>query len=205
MLLRQALFKFLLASAAVALAGCSAIDTNDKPSPDDAYIYGRFSVLITGSVFQLGAVGNASLFVRCDSGEEVYISFREDKKVQLRKLKPSKCALVEMVFANGIGVTLDRKPTRIAGVKLDLAPGGTYYVGDWELFLSRQVWRGKVRSYMEWKVVDHYAATTRLVKKAYPLFSSSATENLLHPAPADESVNCFSNGNKVLTYRSECD
>ena len=185
MSLRKALFKFLLASAAAVLAGCSTIDTNDKPSPDDAYIYGRFSVLITGSVFQLGAVGNASLFVRCDSGQEVYISFREDKKVQLLKLKPSKCALAEMVFANGIGATMDRRPTQIADVKLDLAPGGTYYVGDWELFLSRQVWRGKVRSYMEWKVVDHYDATTQLVKKAFPLFSSIPTENLLHPSSAD--------------------
>lgn len=185
MSLRRALLTLLLASAAVALAGCSTIDTNEKPSPDDAYIYGRFSVLITGSVFRFGAVGNASLFVRCDSGEEIYIPFREDKKVQLRKLKPSKCALAEMVFANGVGVTMRRKPTRIADVKLNLAPGGTYYVGDWELFVSRQVWRGKVRSYMEWKLVDHYDATTQLVKKDYPLFSSIRTENLLHAPSAD--------------------
>ena len=193
-------------AAAIGLTSCSTVDTVDKPRPDSTYIYGRFSIGTTGSAFlSMGAVGNASLVVKCDSGDEIYFTFREDNAVQLRRLKPSQCALAEMVFESGIGMTLKRQPTRIAGVKIYLTAGKAHYIGDWGLVVDRQMDAGKMRSHMTWKVVDRYEATTQIVKATYPLFSTFVTENRLEPPGSDEFVNCVSKGKRTWTYHSNCD
>jgi len=192
------------------LVGCgsmgSSVRTVEDPRPDSAYVYGRFSLVTHGlMLLEPGAVGNVSLVVKCDSGEEIAISFIEGNPAQLLQLKPSQCALAEMVFKNGIGYTLESRPTQIASVKFDFVAGKAHYIGDWDADVDRAMNRGKIHSTMKWKVADHYDMTTQMVKATYPLFASFATENRLKPPRSDNFVNCVAKGKRIWTYRSQCD
>jgi hypothetical protein len=182
------------------------VRTNEEPRPELSYIYGRFSLATHGiMLLQPGAVGDANLNVECDSGELISIAFVEGTSVQLLQLKPSRCALAEMVFKNAIGYTLESKPTQIASIKFDFAPGKAYYIGDWNIDIDRTMRGGKIHSRMRWKVSDSYEATTQGVKNTYPLFASFSTENRLKPPRSDAFVNCVSKGKRIWTYESKCD
>jgi len=200
----------LALSAVAMLAACASIGstvrTHETPRSDGAYVYGRFSLATKGlMLLQPGAVGDANLVVKCDSGEELSIAFLEDNAAQLLQLKPSRCALAEMVFKNAIGVTLDSRATPMADVKFDLAPGTAYYIGDWELNVDRERKGGKIRSSMKWKMADRYGTTTEIVKTAYPLFRAFPAAHLFRPRATEDFVNCVSKGERTWTYRSQCD
>jgi hypothetical protein len=209
---RQALvmLPLLLLAVAGGLNGCASMASNvrtiDEPRSDGAYLYGRF-LLVTHRLMLLepGAVGNASLVVKCDNGEELRVPFLEEDAVQLLQLKPSQCVLAEMAFENGIGYTLESRSTQIASVKFDFVPGKAHYIGDWDVDVERMRLRGKIHSTMKWKIADRYGETTRMVKTTYPLFSSFATENQLTPRQSNGIVNCVSKGKRVWVDRSQCD
>jgi hypothetical protein len=153
-----------------------AIVTKDEePRSDSAYLYGRFSVATHERMFmQSGAVGNAGLVVRCNNDQEIVISFRERDAVQVLRLKPSQCALAEMLFKNEIGVTLKSSPLGLAHIKFDLAPGTAYYAGDWDVVVERSRVGGKIYSSMKTKISNLFDATTAMVRVSYPRFASFA-------------------------------
>lgn len=176
---RQGFDQWTSVAAALCVAGCASlaavVTKHEEPRADSAYLYGRFSLETHERMFmQSGAVGNAGLVVRCDSDEEIIISFRERDALQLLRLKPAQCALAEMLFKNELGVTLKSSPLKLAHVKFDLAPGTAYYAGDWVVVVERSRTGGKIYSSMKTRVSNFFDATTAMVRVSYPRFASFA-------------------------------
>ena len=88
--------RVVVVAAALAAAGCAtftrSVRSDHNPSPDSAYLYGNF--LVDGSE-TIGFV------VRCVDGMTYTIGFSKVPRVQVIKVKPSRCSLDQIEYHGG--------------------------------------------------------------------------------------------------------
>jgi hypothetical protein len=175
-------------------AGCSVSTSGIRPdAPVDAsraYLYGRFTMKAD---LHYGVVGKQAmaLVVHCKDRNGFRFGTR-GKGVQVLEVAPSRCWLLEAVFADQDGMVrgrLEAKPPlqRV----LHFEAGHAYYLGDYFAAGDFKVGRGyRVWRYAMSPADDRYESTTAEMKRTFPNLASWPTsDSRLIPAlePGDEA------------------
>lgn len=175
------LARWIASTAAVGLlAGCAgyspSVAKDERPGPNDAYLYGRFHI----DAPRTGLFAQTMGFVfKCEDQRTYTLRFEKDDPLQVVKIAPSSCTMAEIVYSDSNGTI--RKPAPGGGQKFaPFVAGKAYYLGDFyaESTSSRQ---GNMITH-EWhmkRVVNDYAGTTATLQIAYPNLGSVPTENRL--------------------------
>jgi hypothetical protein len=173
--------------AAVLVTGCAGytkgIRPADKLSAESAYLYGRFVIKSGRSLLAIDGYPTMGLSVRCDDGELYRIRFSIERAVQVLKIRPSRCALVQLIYTDADGTIRGyRRPPRAWIHVEDYAPGRAYYLGD---FMATATFRS------DWKVVytelhwdyamnpidDGYQPSTTEMKQTFISLAGLPTED----------------------------
>ena len=182
---RYARARSLTVAACVAiLGGCASwtppVPLDEKPSAQDAYLYGRFTIATGKALLGLDGYGSIGFMFKCDDGSKYTVRFRLENDVQLLRVKPSTCSLDQTIFTNVDGQIIGRKPSTSGLMKgLKLQAGTTYYLGDFHGSLHVT---GGATIHQEWRVdsaSDEYWSTTTALKARYPAFSAFPTQDLM--------------------------
>ena len=183
---RYAHARLITAGACVAiLGGCASwtppVPLDEKPSAQDAYLYGRFTMASAKALLGLDGYGSIGFLFKCEDGSSYTVRFRLENDVQLLRVKPSMCSLEQTIFTNVDGQIRGRRPSAAGGMKgLKLQAGTTYYLGDFHG--SLQV-TGGTTIHQEWRVdsaSDQYGSTTAALKARYPTFSAFPTQDVMN-------------------------
>lgn len=169
----------------VLATGCAGytkgIRPDEKLSPESAYLYGRFLIKSERSLLAMDGYPTMGLTLRCAEGELYRIRFSIERAVQVLKIKPSRCALVQLIYTDADGTIrgFRRAPRAWMHVE-DFAPGRAYYLGD---FMATARFRS------DWKVVytelhwdyemnpidDGYEASTAEMKQTFTSLAALPT------------------------------
>jgi hypothetical protein len=177
--------RLFLAPLAILLTGCAAytprIQSTEKPTLGDAYVYGRF--FIDAPKVLLGFDGHASMGfgLKCADGGAYLLRFYNKNPVHVIKVKPSTCSVKEIVYSDADGTVRLRKPfTGSIMQNMELKAGFVSYIGDFSAQSS-----GSITSYnvytTKWQVTDiqsNYAKTSAEMQEQYANLSSFATVDL---------------------------
>ena len=172
----------VLAACLAMLGGCASwtppLSADEKPSAQEAYLYGRFTMATGKSFLGLDGYGSIGFKFKCEDGSSYTIRFRIDGVVQLLRVKPSTCSLDQTIFTNGDGQIIGHKPNAAGLMKdLKLQAGTTYYLGD---FLGSLHVTGGTMIHQEWRVEsakDEYRGAMVELKVRYPAFSDFPTQD----------------------------
>jgi hypothetical protein len=183
-------------AGALLVAGCavytSGVRSDGSPRPTRAYLYGRFFMeadLQAGPLF--GRSESMGLVIRCQSGDSYTFGSRGDRAVQVLEIKPSRCWLKEVVFADHDGTIqkVHAAPPALQRL-LDFSAGRAHYLGDY--FATGDTFResddlGAPEMY-HWDMSpadDRYESTTAEMRRAFPNFASLPTVDarLFPPRP----------------------
>lgn len=175
---------FALACTLLA-SGCAsytqAILPDEKPTGQEAYFYGRFSINTPKLRFALDGYQTMGHAYQCDNGQKYTLRFNLEQPLQVIKVSPANCTFVEVVFSNADGRLERTNPLPVADRRtLKIMPGKVYYLGDFEASASSQFNGGFIHT--EWhtnSVRDNFDATTRDLKAAYPALESLQAEDNL--------------------------
>jgi hypothetical protein len=170
--------------AALLSAACTYTKTvrPDEPlSQDGSYIYGRFRIetpWARGEVFAK-EYQTMGFVIDCDDQyrSRYTIRFANSRDVQLIRVRPSRCALVAMVFTNADGIIKSFKPAPEAWRHyFDVRGGTAYYLGDYVGVAS--VRHGYTTEW-NWSLTsadDNYEITTGQLKRTYREIAAMPTE-----------------------------
>lgn len=164
-------------------SGCAGytprISQDDKPTPNDAYLYGRFSIQAPKVFLSIDGHQSMGFALECKNGERYVLRFSKDDPLQVIKIIPSTCSLVELVYTNAEGAVASRKPAPPGAMQNSVfAAGKAYYLGDF-FAESTQSIAGNVIN-RQWRMTsmkDGYDATTQEMRTAFPNLSAVPTEN----------------------------
>lgn len=162
------------------LGGCASwappLAPDTRPSTQDAYLYGRFTMATGKSFLGLDGYGSIGYTFKCEDGSSYTVRFRIDGVVQLLRVKPSTCSLEQTIFTNGDGQIVGRKPNLSGVMKgIRLQSGAAYYLGD---FLGSLHVSGGTMIHEQWRVDsarDAYNSSTGQLKLRYPAFADFPT------------------------------
>ena len=178
------------AAAGVAmLAGCASwtppLEPTDKPTAQDAYLYGRFVQDSRKALLGLDGYSTIGLVFKCLDGASYTVRFRLEGDVQLLRVKPSTCSLQETIYTDADGAIKGHKPSPGNVMKsMTLQAGTAYYLGDYHGTMRATVSYPSVN--MEWhidSVRDRFATTTDDLKQRYPAFTNVPSQDMM-PQPA---------------------
>ena len=164
-------------------SGCAAytprISKDDKHTPNDAYLYGRFSIQAQKLFLSIDGHQTMGFSLECTNGDKYILRFSKDDPLQVIKIVPSTCSLVEIVYTNAEGAIATRKPAP-TGVLQNAAfeSGKAYYLGDFFAEATQSVAGNVINS--RWRMTsmkDDYATTTQEMKTTFPNLSAVPTEN----------------------------
>jgi len=177
--------KRLVICAVLGLAGCASytpsITQDEKPTGQEAYLYGRFYIEAKSGKLALDGHQTMGFVIACASGETYTFRFSNDTALQVIKVVPSMCSLTEFVYTNSDGQIRSRKraPEKLMrDARFDA--GKAYYLGDFYAEATTTV-RGNVIS-SNWNIKtvrNDYNNTSAALKAAYPNLAALPTENRL--------------------------
>jgi hypothetical protein len=177
-------------------AGCavytSSVRPDERPDPDRAYLYGRFhvrananSVSVTGPGYQ-----TMGLMLECANGERHTIPFRNSRDVQVIRVRPSRCALTQIIYSDEDGMYRGSKEVPAHWIHAEeFVAGRAYYLGDYfgsarfEIRRRRSdepFWPGGIVKELTWDVDpvdDNFDLTTTEMKRGYAGLASLVTED----------------------------
>jgi hypothetical protein len=171
--------------AFAALVGCAAhtssITQDEKPTGQEAYLYGRFYIEAKGGKLALDGHQTMGFVIKCASGETYTFRSSNDNALQVIKIAPSMCSLTEIVHTNADGQVRSRKsaPEKLMhDARFDA--GKAYYLGDFYAEAATSVQGRTVSSVWNIKTVrNDYNNTSAALKAAYPNLAALPTENRL--------------------------
>jgi hypothetical protein len=175
--------RMAVALAPLCLAACAAFSPSlpktEAPAPENAYLYGRFSIEAPKAWLSLAGHQTMGFSLDCGSGQNILIKFKVEEPLQVLKVAPaSKCKFREIVYTDSDGGIRSRKPAPPALSKeIEFLPGKAYYLGDY-FAATTNTYSGNT-IYTQWEIkssVDEYAASTEEMRKAYPAFANTPTE-----------------------------
>jgi hypothetical protein len=175
------LFQALCALAAV--AGCAgytaSIKSDEKPTGEEAYLYGRFYIEAKKAALALDGYQTMGFTIACASGQTYTVRFSNEEALQVIKITPSTCSLTEFVYSNADGQVRSRKKapeTLMHDARFDA--GKAYYLGDFYAATTTTVSGNIIHT--SWNVKnarDDYRNTSELLKARYPALSAVPTED----------------------------
>lgn len=176
--------RILAALALLLLPGCSVFTSpmsrHAKASQTDAYLYGRFSVSPSSTVYGLYPI--IGLDFACKKNAAGYsIGFSREDPLQVIKIPGGDtCSLVRISYARpgGLIVVKTELVPKEVRAPIRFEPGTAYYLGDFSG--SSSVFAGSTRVEMEWMltgVSDRYEWTTADMQSAFHGMSMVPTEN----------------------------
>lgn len=164
-----------------------SVSAQSTYDPQQAYLYGDFALDAKENAF--GQYLSMGLNIKCEGGATYMIRLRRPPTLQVIALKPDNCTADELIFANIDNVEKSRKPLTLKyATHMALAPGGVYYLGDFNGEASVTVDGGMVHT--RWRITslrDRYTQTTEAMRATFPSFAKVATHNLM-AAPAAASA-----------------
>jgi hypothetical protein len=171
--------------AVTLVAGCAGytrgMRPDEKPSPDAAYVYGRFSMR-TGPL-AVDTYETMGFVIGCDDGRTYTIRFFNTGEVQVIEVHPSRCALEEVVYIESDGSVHGRARPPGAWVRgTAFAAGRAYYLGDYlAVARHRTEYIGRFEEH-KWvwemnQVDDRYESTTSELRRAFANLASLSTED----------------------------
>jgi hypothetical protein len=166
-----------------AVVGCAAhtpsVTQDEKPTGQEAYLYGRFYVDAKGGKLALDGHQTMGFVIACASGETYTFRSSNDNALQVIRIAPSACSLTEFVQTNADGQVRSRTraPEKLMrDVKFDA--GKAYYLGDFYAEASPTPVGKSVSSVWSIKTVrNDYTSTSAALKAAYPNLAKLPTEN----------------------------
>ena len=178
--------RFFKASAICAvsiLAGCAgytpSITQDEKPTGQEAYLYGRFYIEAKGGKLALDGHQTMGFVIKCASEETYTFRFSNDSALQVIRIAPSTCSLTEFVYTNADGQVRSRKsaPEKLMrDARFDA--GKAYYLGDFYAEAATSVQGRTVSSVWNIKTVrNDYNNTSAALKAAFPNLAALPTEN----------------------------
>ena len=171
-----------MALAALLAAGCASftptVGKDEKPTGQEAYLYGRFS--INTPAMRLTAQGHQTigLLLKCTDNQSYTIKFVREEALQVAKISPSTCNLAELVFSDADGFVNRRQPAP-AEMQRAVAyqAGKAYYLGDYYAEAGQTPGLQSVR--FSWRInsiIDDYVGTTQKLKTGFPNLAGVPTE-----------------------------
>ncbi len=169
--------------AVSALAGCAgytpSILPNEKPTGQEAYLYGRFYIEAPASRLALDGHQTMGFVIKCASGETYTLRFSNENALQVIRITPSTCSLTEFIYTNSDGQVRSRKPAPeklMRDARFDA--GKAYYLGDFYAETTTSViGRTISRNWNVKTVRNDYRNTSTALKAAYPNMSALPTED----------------------------
>ena len=166
-----------------ALAGCAgytpSILPNEKPTGQEAYLYGRFYIQAPASKLALDGHQTMGFVIKCASGETYTFRFSNDNALQAIKIVPSTCTLAEFIYTNSDGQVRSRKPAPeklMRDARFDA--GKAYYLGDFYAETTTSVIGNTISR--NWNIKDvrnDYRNTSTALKSSFPNLSAVPTED----------------------------
>ena len=159
-------------------AGCAsytpAIAVDEKPTPNDAYLYGRFAMEAPKSFLGLDSHETMGFVIQCVNDQTYTLRFSNDKPLQAIKIAPGICSLTEFIYTDADGIIRTRKPA-LAGLMQNakFGAGKAYYLGDYFAAVTRT--HQLTRVHWQWNiknVKNNYTPTTAEMKSKYSNLSS---------------------------------
>jgi len=170
-------------STLAAVIGCAAqtlsVTQSEKPTGQEAYLYGRFFVEVKEGKLALDGHQTMGFVIKCASGETYTFRSSSDNVLQVIKIAPSMCSLTEFVQADADGQVRSRTraPEKLMrDVKFEA--GKAYYLGDFYAEVSTTPVGKSVSSVWSIKTVrNDYTSTSAALRAAYPNLAKLPTEN----------------------------
>jgi hypothetical protein len=169
--------------AFAALVGCAAytrsITQDEKPTGEEAYLYGRFYIEAKDGKLALDGHQTMGFVIKCASGETYTFGISNDIAIQVIKIAPSTCSLTEFVYTNADGQVRSRKgaPEKLMrDARFDA--GKAYYLGDFYAEATTSIRGSTISSVWNIKMVrNDYNNTSAALKAAFPNLAALPTEN----------------------------
>ncbi len=169
--------------ALAAVAGCAnyaaSIKVDEKPTGQEAYLYGRFYIEAPKQALALDGHQTMGFTIACASGESYTVRFSNQEALQVIKITPSTCSLTEIVYTNADGQIRSRKkaPEKLMH-DARFEAGKAYYLGDFYAATTTTVVGNTVQR--NWNVKDakdDYRNTSNAMRAAFPNLASVPTED----------------------------
>lgn len=183
----------VVVGAFAALLGCAGytptINQDEKPTPQDAYLYGRFHMdAQQGGKWAFDGYQTMGFSITCANSRSYVVRFGKENPLQVIKIEPSTCSLKEFVYTDADGIVKSRKPAPAALMhNAEFAPGKAYYLGDFFAETRTIVSVGMV--HRNWRITSmrhDYAKTTQEMKAAFPNLANIPTEDRMIGARASK-------------------
>jgi hypothetical protein len=166
-----------------ALAGCAgytpSILPNEKPTGQEAYLYGRFYIEAPASKLAFDGHQTMGFVIKCASGETYIFRFSSDNALQVIRIAPSTCTLAEFIYTNSDGQVRSRKPAPeklMRDARFDA--GKAYYLGDFYAETTTRVIGNTIsRNWNVKNVRDDYRNTSAALRASFPNLSAIPTED----------------------------
>ena len=167
----------------VIFIGCATVSyvkpikPSKTPSPDQAYLYGRFKFTKKYSSLRL-AIGLTNL----SSKEELNIRFSEGSGIAVIGVSPGKYQVTHKIVAV-LGASEKQESSNtpflspVLSEPFNVKPGNAYYIGDyfgWTKFGKLGIFRTTFKGDIE-RSENNFEQTTREFKSEYPNFSKMAS------------------------------
>lgn len=167
--------------ALAAFAGCAgytpSVSQEEKPTGQEAYLYGRFYIEAKSGKLALDGHQTMGFVIKCASGETYTFRSSSDNALQVIKIAPSMCSLTEIVHTNADGQVRSRKSAPDKLMRDARFDGGkAYYLGDFYAEASTSV-QGRSSVWNIKTVRNDYNNTSTALKAAYPNLATLPTEN----------------------------
>jgi hypothetical protein len=169
--------------AVAALAGCASwtpnIGPGEKPTGQEAYLYGRFYIEAQKEMLALDGHQTMGFTIKCASGQVYSLRFSNQDALQVIKIAPSTCSLAEIIYTNANGQIRSRKnaPQNLMhDARFDA--GKAYYLGDFYAETTTKVVGNTIQRNWNVKTVKNdYRNSSNALKAAYPALAEVPTEN----------------------------
>jgi hypothetical protein len=176
------------------LPGCAnytaSIRSDALLNRQSAYLYGRFRIKSEKTLLGMDGYQTMGLRLHCANGQDYTVRFSIENRVQVIQIKPSRCALVEVLGTDADGVVrMRRRPPRAWSHADNFTAGNAYYLGD---FFATAVFSSEFKvlySDLHWSwdmepVDDGFETTTADFRRAYKSLASLPIDDLrLVPRP----------------------
>jgi len=180
------MYRIVILASGLFASGCGiftylpakAMETNEVPSPNSAFVYGRFSKNHNEDA-RFGFV------MYCDDSREYIIEFGP-RTPQVIPINPARCALLGYVGVGRRGLVVRRDLFANSMKPVQFVAGKAYYLGDFAMQYSyrRADDSSTTITYLEgWGLlnenVDEYEGATDQMRLMYPRFKDIPTEKTL--------------------------
>jgi hypothetical protein len=181
-----------------ALSGCvrytKPVDPAEKPTGDDAYLFGRFTIESPLVVTGRDGYQTMGFEVRCNSfvtgirerpDRRYRLRFSRDEPLQVIRIGSGMCAMNDIFFTDANGMVQGHKvlPAELRSPRRFEA-GHAYYLGDYTgrstyTEYPKSKWAGS-SSLLTWKLTrasHHFEDATRSLQIAYPGLATLSIED----------------------------